>query len=507
MFDKQTATLAEPRCSGKNSSGLLEVYGGHRLYDMEGYLRKIGDAANEAGACLAEPYMHYARAGELVLSRRTFAIPISAYLRNYTHARCICETPAPSVWRIKFTPHDPTCQRPARVRLAAPVWLRRNSTLMMSVCSSIGYDKRTSNPGCLNASQAWHRPLGAVLRDALAFLRAQRELNGSGFSLVLEAGPAHSKFIAHSKYYDGKYHTLRSGGGSVALGPATSSGALSSFHRAPVNVVPLVSDLLYHNSTAGGANLAGLTRGLCGPGERMHVSATTGAVGCIHLASLPSEGMMALAERVVDRYLRTCNAAIGAPPARTFAAVVRLTYPTPKGAEGVRLRCGKMWEAIRNRSREAHRGRHTAHACRPTSYLATDWFAGADAGQSHILPYDAALNNCWEAHMGQPSSPLYYWPSEPRLLTPLIQTAAPHLMGVPNEYRFAASPTREDGKRRLPPYSHLSESAFRAFLDLAVATAVDDCYGWGHMCTTASQYRVRVGKLPCDCVSMLVFES
>ena len=52
------------------------------------------------------------------------------------------------------------------------------------------------------------------------------------------------------------------------------------------NVVPLVSDLLYHNASDND-NLAGLTRGMCGVGERMHLSSVTGAPTCMLLRPYP----------------------------------------------------------------------------------------------------------------------------------------------------------------------------------------------------------------------------
>jgi len=52
------------------------------------------------------------------------------------------------------------------------------------------------------------------------------------------------------------------------------------------NIVPLVSDLLYHNSSTGG-NLASLTRGMCGIGERLHLSAITGRAECMLLRPYP----------------------------------------------------------------------------------------------------------------------------------------------------------------------------------------------------------------------------
>jgi len=50
-------------------------------------------------------------------------------------------------------------------------------------------------------------------------------------------------------------------------------------------VVPLVSDLLYHNRSVG--SLAALTRGVCGVGERLHLSAITGASTCMLLRPYP----------------------------------------------------------------------------------------------------------------------------------------------------------------------------------------------------------------------------
>ena len=52
-------------------------------------------------------------------------------------------------------------------------------------------------------------------------------------------------------------------------------------------IVPLVSDLLYHNSSGSGENLAALTRGMCGVGERLHVSAITGGPECMLLRPYP----------------------------------------------------------------------------------------------------------------------------------------------------------------------------------------------------------------------------
>jgi len=53
------------------------------------------------------------------------------------------------------------------------------------------------------------------------------------------------------------------------------------------NVVPLVSDLLYHNSTGSGDNLQALTRGMCGVGERLHLSVITGQPECMLLRPYP----------------------------------------------------------------------------------------------------------------------------------------------------------------------------------------------------------------------------
>ena len=70
---------------------------------------------------------------------------------------------------------------------------------------------------------------------------------------------------------------------------ATAAVSIQSvFHDAQCSfatVVPLVSDLLYHNRTVG--NLAGLTRGMCGVGERLHLSALTGEPTCMLLRPFP----------------------------------------------------------------------------------------------------------------------------------------------------------------------------------------------------------------------------
>jgi hypothetical protein len=52
-------------------------------------------------------------------------------------------------------------------------------------------------------------------------------------------------------------------------------------------VVPLVSDLLYHNSTGSSSNLEALTRGMCGVGERLHLSVITGQPECMLLRPYP----------------------------------------------------------------------------------------------------------------------------------------------------------------------------------------------------------------------------
>lgn len=53
------------------------------------------------------------------------------------------------------------------------------------------------------------------------------------------------------------------------------------------NIVPLVSDLLYHNSSGSGESLSSLTRGMCGVGERLHVSVITGKAECMLLRPYP----------------------------------------------------------------------------------------------------------------------------------------------------------------------------------------------------------------------------
>tara|TARA_Y100000389_G_scaffold142658_1_gene140707 strand:- start:7853 stop:10015 length:2163 start_codon:yes stop_codon:yes gene_type:complete len=53
------------------------------------------------------------------------------------------------------------------------------------------------------------------------------------------------------------------------------------------NVVPLVSDLLYHNASGSGNSLSLLTRGMCGVGERLHVSVITGRPECMLLRPYP----------------------------------------------------------------------------------------------------------------------------------------------------------------------------------------------------------------------------
>lgn len=51
-------------------------------------------------------------------------------------------------------------------------------------------------------------------------------------------------------------------------------------------VVPLISDLLYHNATTS-TGLGSLTRGLCGVGERLHLSAVTDTATCMLLRPFP----------------------------------------------------------------------------------------------------------------------------------------------------------------------------------------------------------------------------
>lgn len=53
------------------------------------------------------------------------------------------------------------------------------------------------------------------------------------------------------------------------------------------NAVPLISDLLYHGA-ASNASLAGLTRGICGVGERLTLSAVTGQPTCVLLRPYPN---------------------------------------------------------------------------------------------------------------------------------------------------------------------------------------------------------------------------
>ena len=65
--------------------------------------------------------------------------------------------------------------------------------------------------------------------------------------------------------------------------PTTTGGGLGACSFA--TVVPLVSDLLYHNRSAG--SLAALTRGVCGVGERLHLSAITAASTCMLLRPYP----------------------------------------------------------------------------------------------------------------------------------------------------------------------------------------------------------------------------
>ena len=66
---------------------------------------------------------------------------------------------------------------------------------------------------------------------------------------------------------------------------STSSSSFSAVQCSFRTNVPLVSDLLYHNHSVG--SLEALTRGVCGVGERLHLSAVTGKSTCMLLRPYP----------------------------------------------------------------------------------------------------------------------------------------------------------------------------------------------------------------------------
>lgn len=77
-------------------------------------------------------------------------------------------------------------------------------------------------------------------------------------------------------------------------------------------VVPLVADLLYHNATTS-ASLQALTRGVCGVGERLHLSSISGSATCMLLRPYPD----ALDSELMDPsassdHQKACGAWIGA---------------------------------------------------------------------------------------------------------------------------------------------------------------------------------------------------
>lgn len=71
-------------------------------------------------------------------------------------------------------------------------------------------------------------------------------------------------------------------GACAALGTAQGL-AQCSF----TTVVPLIADLVYHNTTTS-TKLQALTRGVCGVGERLHLSSVTGSATCMLLRPYPN---------------------------------------------------------------------------------------------------------------------------------------------------------------------------------------------------------------------------
>ncbi len=66
----------------------------------------------------------------------------------------------------------------------------------------------------------------------------------------------------------------------------SSNSAFPTLQCSFSNVVPLISDILYHSNATGGS-LAALTRSYCGVGERLHLSAITGTPVCMLLRPYP----------------------------------------------------------------------------------------------------------------------------------------------------------------------------------------------------------------------------
>ena len=117
-------------------------------------------------------------------------------------------------------------------------------------------------------------------------------------------------------------------------------------------VVPLVSDLLYHNHSAG--NLAALTRGVCGVSERLHLSAITGAPTCMLLRPYPD----ALDAELMDAgaatdHERACGAWLSSGVAMQPALQQRAEYLAfADGAERT--------AAVRNAEAEMYNGARLA---------------------------------------------------------------------------------------------------------------------------------------------------
>ena len=135
------------------------------------------------------------------------------------------------------------------------------------------------------------------------------------------------------------------------------------------------------------------------------------------------------------------------------------------------------------------------------NYLSTDWFVQAD-GQP-TKDHRTALEDCWEqamsggraddvdldedgesaaAGMGggagveTPRAPSWFWLANDNRMVQMLSN------GLPRMRRALA----------------IDPQGFRSFLDIAMLVTVDECFGNGHMSSTASRVRTRMGKSPCS---------
>jgi len=469
------------------------------LMDLSFYLYQINQLAEESGMCLVELHTNSRQAGLFSLAQGESSVPLAAYVRNYSSPQaCMCAPPPleEKVVRVTLKLHDATCREPGSLRLAQPRYDATDRSVSVSVCS----DPRSATPGADNraiddcpTASAEHRPLSAAVLEAVKHVHSA--LAGKRFILVVGMSGGHEHNIFKGINYYG------------------TSGGFRSWQL--------------------------------------------------------SEAMAAVANAVIDRHLSCGIGSARATPQDkrqrppSHGAILRIIYSGGSKMSASRFGdvCAWLLESTNqhfttSRDHTAVRGgeRGKALVCRPTGYLATDWFALADRmkSQQHL----DAVNGCWDKSMGNASSPTWWWASDERLIRPLVRASAPALL-EPHRWEPVPTPsttsttqsmallkappaeaqnrgglsgvTHKRAKRqqtgsvsargdshavalsppppppaRLPApysvndcaaYSYYPDQAFRAFLDLAVMSAVDNCFAYGHMGRVVDQLRAE-GRRP-----------